>query len=212
MIDYEEQRARRNEIVHWLKQRNSLSVAELTARLAVSRMTIHRDLDFLVREGLAAKRHGWVELIDTEKPIGACADGRQAPSERTRWDVILPGDQRRSACCPACGFRRMKGLDDDARFEVRDALTGRQLDGRHATYVIGSRINLCCWPSVLVFGEAVDAASFQRGFGGQVATFAAAYAALAAVRAPEATVASRAAERTLARPPVGRALSLTHHR
>lgn len=211
MIDYEDQRRRRRVIVQWLRQRNSLAVAELTARFAVSRMTIHRDLDYLVREGLAAKRHGWVELIVESEPGEACVDGRQAPSERTRWDVILPDGRRQSACCPAGGFRRMPPPDDDARLEIRDALTGRTLDGRRATYVIASRINVCCWPSVLGFGEADDAASFQCGFGGQVVTFAEAQIALTGEPEPQIATVARPIERALARRTSDHALSLIHH-
>ena len=177
MIDYENQQARRRLIMRWLQQRNSLSVAELTARLAVSRMTIHRDIAYLVGEGIVTKRHGWVEWVAREPREARI--GSSKSTERTRWDVILPNGQGRSACCPSCGLRHVSAFSDDVRIDVDDALTGRRIDGRRATYVVASRINLCCWPGVLAFEDAVDAVSFQRGFGGQVATFADARAALA---------------------------------
>lgn len=175
MIDYENQQARRRVITRWLQLRTSLSVAEITARLAVSRMTIHRDIAYLVREGIAAKRHGWVEWIDRQ-PRETRSAARQGLSERTRCDVLLPNGQRRSVCCPSCGLRYAATFGDDTRLEVNDTLNGIRLDGRQATYVVGSRVNLCCRPSVLAFEDSTDAASFQRGFGGQVATFASALA------------------------------------
>ena len=185
MIDYENQQARRRVIMRWLQQRNSLSVAELTAQLAVSRMTIHRDIAYLVREGIVTKRHGWIEWVDHE-PRDTRA-GSPKSTERTRWDVILPNGQGRSACCPSCGLRHISAFSDDVRIDVNDALTGRRIDGRRATYVVASRINLCCWPGVLAFEDAVDAVSFQRGFGGQVATFADARAALAGAPVSQTT-------------------------
>ncbi len=198
MIDYVEQQARREAIVRWLQQRSSLSVAELTARLAVSRMTIHRDLHFLMREGVVTKRHGWVEWVDR-----APRDERRGePGEHTRWEVILPSGQRQSACCPSCGLRRATTVGDDTRIDVADTLHGHRIDGRRATYVIGSRINLCCWPSALAFEDAVDAYSFQRGFGGQVATFADACAAMSAE--PPSQVPRRAADPVGSRRPAQR--------
>jgi hypothetical protein len=40
-----------------------------------------------------------------------------------------------------------------------------------AAYVVGSRIHLCCVPSVLCFADYADADGFRQGFGGQVMRF-----------------------------------------
>ena len=47
-----------------------------------------------------------------------------------------------------------------------DFLYGRMVNARQATYVMNSRVNLCCEPSVLCFASADEARAFNQGFGG----------------------------------------------
>ena len=56
--------SRRAEIVETLSGRGNTKVTELAEEFGVSTLTIRRDLDFLVEQGLVRRLHGSVELID----------------------------------------------------------------------------------------------------------------------------------------------------
>jgi nitrous oxide reductase accessory protein NosL len=44
------------------------------------------------------------------------------------------------------------------------------VNARQATFLLGSKVTLCCEPSALCFASEEDALHFQLGFGGQVCT------------------------------------------
>lgn len=55
---------RRRRLLETVNAKGSLSVAEAERQLAVSRMTVHRDLDVLAAQGLVRKVHGGVVAIE----------------------------------------------------------------------------------------------------------------------------------------------------
>lgn len=55
--------------------------------------------------------------------------------------------------------------------QAREFLYGRMVCALQATYVVASRIQLCCVPSILAFVSRADADGFRRGFGGKVRSF-----------------------------------------
>lgn len=176
MTPFENQDERCQKILQWLYQRQSISVAELTERLSISRMTIHRDLDFLVEQGAVHKRHGWAQLaIDPpdESPMAVrCGHCRAFVPHRTHWVMQLRNGDTQTACCPHCGLL-LYGRHRDlvSAVQTREFLYGRMISALHATYVVGSQVQLCCVPSVLAFVSRSEAERFKRGFGGKVRSF-----------------------------------------
>jgi len=174
---------RRRTILQLLQKRGSIAVSDLTKRFGVSRMTIHRDLDVLVQQGLAQKRHGWVELAATRwvelaaTPAPATAGSARCMMcqseipERTQFTLQLENGERLQACCPHCGLMMLSHRTGVQSALARDFLYGRILNALEAFYVVESRIATCCAPSVLCFHDAASAADFQRGFGGSVLNY-----------------------------------------
>lgn len=163
---------RRRTILQLLQKRGSIAVSDLTKRFGVSRMTIHRDLDALVQQGLAQKRHGWVELMTTQPQAttgtAKCLMCRSDIPERTLFTLQLENAERIQGCCPHCGLMMLSHKPGVQSALARDFLYGRMVNAIEAFYVVESRIATCCAPSVLCLPDAASAADFQRGFGGTV--------------------------------------------
>ncbi len=163
-------------ILQWLYQRQSISVAELTARLSISRMTLHRDLDRLVGLGAVHKRHGWAQLAidppgDNLAAMRCVLCGAFIPY-RTQWVTQSRSGETQCACCPHCGLLDYASNPDRVLvMQTRDFLHGRMVSAVKAMYVIRSQIQLCCAPSVLAFVNRTDAERFRRGFDGSVRSF-----------------------------------------
>jgi len=69
---------RRQAIKELLLDRGSIMIAELTERLGVSEMTVHRDLDVLQDEGFLTKKRGGAVLNE----------GQSAPDSGYRYDYV----------------------------------------------------------------------------------------------------------------------------
>lgn len=175
-------RQRQEQIMDWLDAERFLPVDALAQRLDVSIMTVHRDLDQLAKAGQVRKVYGGVERLDLkiEAQIGICALCLMEVPKRTAFTLQMANGEQLCACCPHCGLLMMR--DDGAVMLAlaRDFIYQRMVNVMQASYVIGSRVNLCCMPGVLCFAAHDDAESFARGFGGEVLTFNAVRAALCA--------------------------------
>ena len=166
--------SRREKILHWLQEQKSLAIDDLVSRLDVSSMTIHRDLDLLAKEGLVQKSYGHVVLKDI-KPEAAplpnvCALCQTNLTHRSDFVIQLPQGELLHACCPHCGLLLMRRHSVTSAL-TRDFITFCMVNVTQATYLLDSRVHLCCVPSVLCFSTRQDAESFERGFGGTVMTF-----------------------------------------
>lgn len=172
---------RQERILQWLQEHQSLSIEALAERLDVSVMTVHRDLNELVRTGAVEKVRGGVRLATQSIhgiPVNACVVCGGGTSERSSFLVTRADGVLQSACCPHCGLL-MNGMETAPTVLAREYLYGRMVNARRARYVIVSSVTLCCQPSVLCFATLTDAQKFQRGFGGHVMDFEEARAALA---------------------------------
>jgi DeoR family transcriptional regulator, copper-sensing transcriptional repressor len=160
---------RQSFILDWLRETRALSIEQIAQRLAVSTMTIHRDIAQLAREGLVEKVHGGVTLPRKAAtiPVTTVCKLCVAPiSERT--SVILQPSQGETlyACCPHCGVMLLAEQDTAVAGLARDFIYGRMVNMRQAFYLLESDIHLCCVPSVLCFATLDDTTRFQAGFGG----------------------------------------------
>ena len=181
---------RQARIMAWLQTENRLTIKQLAAQLAVSGMTIHRDLDKLAAAGLVEKVHGGVVLCVPEKGGGGetavsaiptaplCKLCGGAVRARTGFVVTRQDGEKLSACCPHCGILLMQQVADVSSALTPDFLHGRRINLFQAWFVIGSEVRVCCLPSTLCFATQTEAEKFQRGFGGELLDFAGAEAHL----------------------------------
>ena len=163
---------RRGQILAWLKEDQVLRVDDLAARLDVSNMTVHRDLNALAEMGLVEKVHGGARLPDPHLiTTEACTMCGMPIKTRMQFVVTTEDNKTIRACCPHCGLLMVSARQDIATALLRDFIYGRIINVRQAYYVVESRISICCQPSVLAFASEADASDFQKGFGGQVLGF-----------------------------------------
>lgn len=161
---------RQQQILSLLAEQGTVQVDDLSRRLGVSAMTVHRDLDALEQSGKLRKVRGGAVLPGPPAAANEeCITCHMRP--RRRLQVILhfsDGTEHR-ACCPHCGLLTMaRSRDQITSMLVTDFLFERVTSARDASYVVAPDVALCCTPTVLAFESRRDAERFQIGFGGQV--------------------------------------------
>jgi len=161
---------RQHYILQRLSEERQVKVDELAAALGVSQMTIHRDLNRLVKEGRVRKIHGGAVLNSADlSSDDKCIICHKKGSNRTPVTLHLAEGQQKRACCSHCGLSAISQLDKQIISALMtDFLYGHRINGVTANYVIGSDVLLDCTPSVLAFERSQDAERFQLGFGGKV--------------------------------------------
>jgi DNA-binding Lrp family transcriptional regulator len=170
--------ARREQILHWLQENQTLAIDDLVERLGVSTMTVHRDLDALVQSGAAVKVHGGVKLPEAQPSANravsspTCAMCHISIPDRTAFVIRTAQGERLDACCPHCGLLLLDQIEHVVSALVKDFIYGRMVNCWQAAYLVECDISLCCMPAVLCFASQSDAARFQMGFGGKVMNFA----------------------------------------
>lgn len=165
---------RQARIIQWLQESQALGIKELAARLDVSEMTVHRDLNQLAQAGHVEKVRGGARLADAPAREGAasrCTLCGMRVQQRTLMTIQLQDGAQLQACCPHCGILLLQRHADVAVALARDFLYGRITNALQAYYVVESDVQLCCLPSTICFASRTDAERFQRGFGGQVMTY-----------------------------------------
>lgn len=161
---------RRQRILNELRAHGAVRIADLTRRLGVSAMTVHRDLDRLAAEGFIRKVFGGAVVVDPAAPE-RCAICGAAPEKCLDFIVHMVDGTRVVACCPHCGLLLVRRLGEPVHSAVTfDFVTRQPLNARAASFVVASQATPCCAPSLLAFARREDAQRFQAGFGGQVAT------------------------------------------
>lgn len=169
--------ARQQQIVNWLQESSTLTIDQLVERLDVSTMTVHRDLDALVKAGLVAKVHGGVTRSDMRKrkqnssPVCALCDEPLLP--RTLFTMQTADGEVVQACCAHCGILLLNEAEAVVSALAKDFIYGRMVNIYQAAFIVDSDITLCCTPNVMVFTSRSDAEKFNAGFGGTVFDFAA---------------------------------------
>ena len=166
---------RQAQIVAWLKEENRLTIKQLVAQYGVSGMTIHRDLDRLVADGMVEKVHGGVVLSSTTTPMigetAVCHLCSGGVMERTVFTVMRQNGEKLCACCPHCGILLLEQVEDVSSALTSDFLHGRRINVYQAFFVVGSEVRVCCLPSTICFATRAEAEKFQHGFGGEVLDF-----------------------------------------
>ncbi len=167
--------ARRQQILNWLEEEGSLSIRELEARLSISHMTVHRDLDKLAEQNLVRKVRAGAVLAQTQEKRNTvkqtCAMCTGRVLQRSEFIIMRQDKSQKSACCPHCGILLLANKAEEETALARDYLYGQMVNVFQAYYVIASDVRLCCVPTILCFANMSDAQKFSQGFGGQVLNF-----------------------------------------
>lgn len=160
---------RKKEILRLLDEQGRLSVDGLEAVLDTSAMTVNRDIRDLAAEGKIRRMRGLILPPDAPAQSNTCALCRREVSDRSQMLMMLPTRRVITYCCPHCGLCNIEmPLPPAATIFATDFLYGTLTDASRATFLIASRVDICCTPSVLCFKQRDDAERFRQGFGGEL--------------------------------------------
>ncbi len=171
---------RQQQLLEWVRTRRAISIAEIQEHFAISPATAYRDARALVEAGLAVKTTEGLKIPPPPgrlRPGGQCFYCGGVINDRSIFLIQLRDGNQRSACCPHCGLLALEEPDVVSVLAC-DFLYGKMVNARQATFLLGSRVTLCCEPSALCFASEEDARNFQLGFGGQVCSLEPAISAL----------------------------------
>lgn len=167
---------RQHRIKELIQDNQNMKISELSKLLAVSEMTIHRDLKPLIEEGILAKTFGGIILVNdqqTQKKGQACVFCNSSIHEKTVYRLILLDNKIEMACCAHCGLLRHRQLGTSVIQAISyDFLRQTTISAPLAWYVFDTSIEIgCCQPQVLMFEWEEHANQFVKGFGGNVYPF-----------------------------------------
>ncbi len=161
---------RDQKILAHLQKQGHASIQELADQLAVSVMTVHRDLNRLAAAGMVVKAHGSASLASPASAAkDACAMCGKTVNERTAFILQLGNGEQRRACCAHCGLMLQEMTPNVTQSLTADFLHPHMVSAGQAVYLLQSEVTVCCAPSVLSFGSPQEAEKFQKGFGGRAA-------------------------------------------
>lgn len=162
-----------NKIIH---NEENIKISELSKRLGVSEMTIHRDVKSLIEDGIVAKTFGGISLLNkqiSEQPHIGCIICSRKINERIAYRLILADDKIEIACCAHCGLLRHQQREQHVMQAIcYDFLRQTTISVQSAWFVMDTTVNMgCCQPQVLTFEWEEHAVNFVKGFGGKVLSF-----------------------------------------
>ncbi|ULT56829.1 DeoR family transcriptional regulator [Neobacillus drentensis] len=163
---------RQKQLVTWLKEEGTLSIAEISRRLNVSEMTVYRDIKPLLEENKINKTSGGVSLVSTISP-NACTYCLKELNNRQPVQIITTQQTVEQLCCPHCGLLRYKDIEKNvSQIICRDFLQNTTISAKLAYFLFNTDFNVnCCQPQVLTFDLLKTAEQFQKGFGGTILRF-----------------------------------------
>lgn len=164
--------SRQREILQRLTQKGDLAVEEIQAELGISQATAYREIQELTQMGLAAKIPGGIGRKETS--LSHCIQCGRENNLRTNFLIEKNDGQRFAACCSHCGLLTLSRQTDVSVAMTTDFIYGTMVNVKQAWYVLNSKINLCCRPSLLSFSDLGDAQRFKQGFEGEVLDYASA--------------------------------------
>jgi DeoR family transcriptional regulator, copper-sensing transcriptional repressor len=175
---------RRKKLLDWLEKDGTLSLVEMVEYFGVSKMTIHRDLDWLEKRQALKRIHvGAVRsgrqssqresgFLERRSPQIKCLICNRPPSLQLLYTITLKNGEQKVACCPHCGISAHLLLGDQVAMALTaDFLSGRLHSAQHSYFVMGGVAAYCCKPSILTFDNEEMAMRFQRGFDGKIGRF-----------------------------------------
>jgi len=165
---------RQKQLIAWLNEEGTLSIAEISKRLKVSEMTVYRDIKPLLEDNKIHKTSGGVSLatIAAVSPH-SCSYCLKELNNRHPVQIITHQQTIEQCCCPHCGLLRYKDIEKDiSQIICRDFLQQTTISAKLAYFLMDADFQLnCCQPQVLPFESLKYAEQFQKGFGGTIFRF-----------------------------------------
>src|SRR5690625_5055980 len=100
-----------------IKEKENMKISELSKRLNVSEMTIHRDIKPIIEEGLIIKSFGGISLVKQNKRERevSCIYCCKQIQHQMAFRILLSNDRVETACCAHCGLLRYQQLGSDVK-------------------------------------------------------------------------------------------------
>lgn len=165
---------RQQQILTWLEQEETLRVSDISKRLAVSEMTVYRDLNPLIEQQKVLKTSNGITLIPkTYASSNHCSYCYKDSHTRLSVQLIKKNQHVEHACCPHCGLLRFQDIENEvSQIICHDFLRDTTLSAKKATFLMHADIDLnCCHPQVIAFESSKQVKQFQVGFGGKIYDF-----------------------------------------
>lgn len=165
---------RQQQILAWIEKEGTLRISEISERLAVSEMTIYRDIKPLVEQQKIMKTSNGIALTPPlQSSTYACSYCYKESNTRHSVQIITIHQQVKHTCCAHCGLLYYSEIEEEvAQILCKDFLYDTTLSAKLATFIIGADLNLnCCHPQVIAFQSYYQAEQFQKGFGGDIYQF-----------------------------------------
>lgn len=167
---------RQNLIQSLIAEKKHMKISELSEKLDVSEMTIHRDLKPLIEKGIVIKTFGGITFAQKNNHHAdreTCICCSRTIHDKMAYRLILTNNQIEMACCAHCGLLRHQQIDDQVIQAIcHDFLRQTTISAPLAWYVMDTSIDIgCCQPQVLTFEWKEHAEKFTKGFGGSVYSF-----------------------------------------
>lgn len=165
---------RRQRILTWLQQEESLRIAEISNRLNVSEMTVYRDLKPLIDEKKILKTSNGITLsVESYASTNTCTYCYKPTNSRLSVQLIKNNQQVENTCCAHCGLLRYQDIAEEvAQIICQDFLKDTTISAKMATFLLNADLSLnCCQPQVISFDSLQQAEKFQKGFGGNIYSF-----------------------------------------
>lgn len=165
---------RKQQILTWLEEEETLRISEISKRLDVSVMTVYRDLKPLIEEQKVLKTSNGVTYTPENAVVSKNCSYCNKPSN-TRFSVqlIKLNNRVEHACCAHCALLRYQDIEQKvSQIICYDFLKETTISAKIATFLFNSDLQLNhCQPQVLIFESLKQAKQFQLGFGGDVYQF-----------------------------------------
>ncbi len=167
------QELRQHEILALLDKESGISAGDLAQRFQVSRMTIHRDLNSLLKQGLLLRIHGGAVMKGHNRNVddSHCSACKRRPLPHQCCEIRRKDGSFDVTCCAVCGLRLFSSQPEATQLFVGDQISGQMCLAENAYFLINSLASPCCQPSLLSFSSEHEVALFQAGFGGSIARF-----------------------------------------
>ncbi|MDA1477844.1 DeoR family transcriptional regulator [Bacillus changyiensis] len=165
---------RRQQILTWVQEEDTLKISVISKRLNVSEMTVYRDIKPLIEKGQVIKTAGGITMNRAKQTPGQiCLICGKPLSQRLSVQIVKTDSQIEQFCCAHCamlGYEKLK--DNVSQIICRDFLLDITISAKMAVFLLHAELHLnCCQPQALCFASVTDAEKFRKGFGGRICSF-----------------------------------------
>ncbi|MCF7619827.1 DeoR family transcriptional regulator [Bacillus sonorensis] len=165
---------RRQQILSWIKEEETLRISDISKRLNVSEMTVYRDIKPLIDNGQVIKTAGGIALNrPKQQPGQMCSVCGKGLNPRLSVQIVKTDSLIEQFCCAHCAMLRYEKIKNDtAQIICRDFLVDTTISAKMAVFLLDAEIHLnCCRPQAIPFASVTDAEKFKKGFGGRLFSF-----------------------------------------